>query len=127
MSLDHHNFITAKDTGLIFHCSMSLWPKRRLLPYNSIYNAFSWANQCLPLCSIHLWLSTWWLHITEICIIHSGYFDCRVASCQFILLSNRLNKAGTRYFTFYYWYVGVRNDLDDAFTSAIIISKKKKK
>ena len=40
MPSDKRNLITAKATGLIFHCSTSLRPKRCLLAYRSTYNAF---------------------------------------------------------------------------------------
>ena len=40
MSSDKHNSITAKATGLIFHCSTSLQPDIRILAYRSTYNAF---------------------------------------------------------------------------------------
>ena len=40
MPSDRRNLITAKATGLIFHCSTSLQPERCLLAYHSTYNVF---------------------------------------------------------------------------------------
>ena len=90
MPSDKHNSITAKATGLIFHCSISLQPDRCLLTYRSMYNAFF---MDLPVSSFvsHSSLLTaksvdlaiahdGFPFVTEIVhICHSGYFDIRGA------------------------------------------------
>ena len=39
MPSDKCDVLTAKVTGLIFHCLISLWPDMCLLAYRSMYNA----------------------------------------------------------------------------------------